>query len=174
MSYPKILSLSLCLGLSLGLSGCPASQQQDAGQTTTTTTTTTTTESASPAASPSEAAASASPSEAAMSASPGKAQTVAGHADAGAKVFVSKTCVTCHTISSLPEAKGTIGPKLDGLASRAGSRKPGMSADAYIRESIENPTAFVVPTFQPAMPSLRTTMSDQEFADLVAYLETLK
>lgn len=105
-------------------------------------------------------------------ASGGKA-AAAGNAEAGAKVFLAKTCTTCHTVSKLPEAKGAIGPKLDGLGARAGSRKPGTSADAYIKESIENPTAFVVPNFPPAMPPLRASMTDQEFTDLVAFLHSL-
>ncbi|MEZ0374472.1 MAG: c-type cytochrome [Candidatus Sericytochromatia bacterium] len=96
-----------------------------------------------------------------------------GNAEAGATVFKTKTCVTCHTVSKLPEAKGTIGPKLDGLSKTAATRKPGMSAEAYIKESVENPTAFVAPGFQPAMPPLRTSMNDQEFKDLVAFLGSL-
>jgi len=108
-----------------------------------------------------------------MAAKPADAKKADGDPAAGQKVFVSKTCITCHTVTKVPEAKGTIGPKLDGLYARAGSRKPGMSADDYIKESVENPTAFVVPTFQPAMPPLRSTMSDQEFKDLQAFLHTL-
>lgn len=106
-------------------------------------------------------------------AKPAEAKKADGDAAAGQKVFVSKTCTTCHTVKKVPEAKGTIGPDLDGLYARAGSRKPGMSADDYIKESIENPTAFVVAGFQPAMPPLRSTMSDQEFKDLQAFLRSL-
>lgn len=113
------------------------------------------------------------PEETKEAAKPAEAKKAEGDVAAGQKVFVSKTCTTCHTVKKVPEAKGTIGPDLDGLYARAGSRKPGTSADDYIKESIENPTAFVVAGFQPAMPPLRSTMSDQEYKDLQAFLHSL-
>lgn len=104
-----------------------------------------------------------------------KTAALSGDPEKGSKVFLSKTCNACHTISSLPGAVGTIGPKLDGLASRAGERKPGMDAVAYITESIETPSAFIVPGFQNMMtPGLRNNMTDEEFQDLLAFLMTLK
>jgi hypothetical protein len=45
-----------------------------------------------------------------------------------------------------------------------------MDAAAYIRESIENPTAFVAPGFAPAMPP--GLAQGAEVDDLVAYLLT--
>lgn len=171
-----VKSAAALLGLSLiaALGGCP-SGSNDAQQTDSTTTTTTTiTTSASPdtAASPAASAASPAASPAAASSSPATKALVGNPAN-GPKLFVSKTCSTCHTVKKVAGAVGTIGPDLDGLAARAGTRKPGMSADDYIKESIENPTAFVVAGFQPAMPPLRSTMSDQEFKDLQAFLRSL-
>ena len=92
----------------------------------------------------------------------------------GAVVFQEKPCFTCHTISSIPKARGRLGPDLDGIADRASTREPGMSAEAYIRESITKPEAYIVPGFPPAMPpNIRDTLSRQEYEDLVAYLMTL-
>ena len=49
-----------------------------------------------------------------------------------------------------------------------------MSVEAYIRQAIEDPSAFLVEGFGPIMPAtIRSTMSDTEFEDLVAYLLTL-
>jgi hypothetical protein len=65
---------------------------------------------------------------------------------------------------------------LKGVASRAGSREPGKSADYYLHESLMAPNAFVVPNF-PAnvMPqNFAQTLSAQQIDDLVAYLKTLK
>jgi hypothetical protein len=73
----------------------------------------------------------------------------------------------------LSNAKGTIGPRLDGLAQRAGNRMPEVSAATYIRQSIEAPNAYVVKGYLKLMPSLRANMTAQEFADLVALLGTL-
>ncbi|MEZ0374474.1 MAG: cytochrome C oxidase subunit IV family protein [Candidatus Sericytochromatia bacterium] len=97
----------------------------------------------------------------------------AGDPKNGPSVFLGKGCAACHTISSVQGAVGAVGPKLDGLGQTAATRKPGMNAEAYIRESIENPTGFVVTGFPPAMPSLRSSMSDKEYKDLVAFLQSL-
>jgi len=47
----------------------------------------------------------------------------------------------------------------------------GLSAEAYIREAIEDPPSFVVEGFGPLMPAtIRDTMTDAEFEDLLAFL----
>lgn len=93
----------------------------------------------------------------------------------GPAVFSSKGCAACHTISSVSGALGTVGPKLDGLGERAGTRVAGKAAKDYIMESIENPNAFVVEGFAAGlMPgNLKGSMSADEFKDLVSFLETL-
>lgn len=99
--------------------------------------------------------------------------TVAGDPRAGAAVFVRVGCVECHTVRAVPQARGTLGPALDGLASRAGRRVAGTSAVVYVRQSVEQPDAYVVPGYLKAMPSLRDRMTDREFEDLVAFLMSL-
>ena len=97
-----------------------------------------------------------------------------GDAAAGPAVFAGKGCVACHTIQGLAGAVGQIGPELTNLATSAGTRVAGKSAEAYIRQAIEDPPAFVVEGFGPIMPAtIRGTMNDTEFEDLVAYLLTL-
>ncbi len=114
--------------------------------------------------------------DAAHSADKGETHTATasgGNVEAGAKVFMTKTCSTCHTATKV-KAAGTIGPKLDGLGATAAKREAGMSAEDYIKQSIEDPNAFVVEGFTKGlMPPLRSTMSDQEFKDLVAFLGSL-
>lgn len=102
-----------------------------------------------------------------------KVELPPGNAANGAKVFAAKTCSACHTVSSVPGATGAVGPKLDGLGARAASRVSGLGAEDYIKQSIENPTAFVAPGFAPSMPALRASMNEQEFSDLVAFLAKL-
>jgi hypothetical protein len=53
-------------------------------------------------------------------------------------------CVTCH---SLDEGVVLVGPSLAGIADRAGSTVPGVSAADYLRQSITEPDAFVVDGF---------------------------
>ena len=101
------------------------------------------------------------------------AAAAGGDAAAGPAVFAGKGCVVCHTIQGLAGAVGQIGPELTHVATNAGTRVAGMSAEAYIRQAIEDPPAFVVEGFGPIMPTtIRSTMSDTEFEDLVAYLLT--
>jgi mono/diheme cytochrome c family protein len=89
-------------------------------------------------------------------------------------------CTACHSLQ--PGVAGT-GPSLAGVASRAGTREPGKTAEQYVRESIQQPNAFIVPDdpkyTQPsgksAMPEgLANQMSPQDLADLIAYLLTLQ
>ena len=106
---------------------------------------------------------------------PESPQTVTPHAEGqGSQVFIAKGCGACHTIDGLSGAIGAIGPELSGLASRATARNPGLSAEAYIRESVETPGAFVLDGYSNLMPSLRGSFTDGEFESLVSFLLTLE
>jgi len=89
---------------------------------------------------------------------------------AGQAVFTKAGCVGCHTIQGI--STGMIGPELTNVATNAATRIAGMSAEAYIRQSEEEPGAFLVEGFGPLMPSLREVMTDDEFEDLIAFLMT--
>jgi mono/diheme cytochrome c family protein len=84
----------------------------------------------------------------------------------GAQLFAAKGCAACHQIGG---QGGTIGPNLTNIGTQAATRKPGMSAEDYIRESITNPNAFVVQGFQAGvMPQIPLT--PEELNTLVQYL----
>jgi len=103
------------------------------------------------------------------------APSVTGDANKGRQLFESKACISCHVLSGIPSATGTIGPPLDRLATTAETRKPGMGAAAYIRESIKEPNAYVVPGYpSPTLMILPNPVSDSEINDLVAFLMTQK
>lgn len=94
----------------------------------------------------------------------------------GKEVFATVGCTQCHTVAAVPGANKKIGPDLDGVADRAGSRESGRTAKQYIEESIVSPQAFIVPGYEPPhqqMAELRDRMTDQQFADLVSFLLTL-
>jgi len=97
----------------------------------------------------------------------------AGDPTKGPEVFMSKGCAACHTIASVQGAVGAVGPKLDGLGKRAATH--GGKASDYIRQSIENPNAVVVEGYPAGlMPAnLKSTMSADEYKNLVAFLEKL-
>ena len=91
--------------------------------------------------------------------------------DRGRSLFYVKGCVSCHAKQGERAPTAAVGPDLTGLASRATERRPGMSAEAYVRESIKTPSAFVVPGYQGdtfGMPDLG--LSDDEIAAVSAFL----
>jgi cytochrome c2 len=80
-------------------------------------------------------------------------------------------CTSCH-----PAAQGafTIGPVLKGVYQRAATRLPGLSAEQYLHQSIVDPKAYTVPGYRPIMYSdYAAHFSEQQIADLIAYLRTL-
>ena len=90
----------------------------------------------------------------------------------GAQVYREKNCASCHQVGS---AGGTGGPPLTHVASVAESRKPGRGAEDYLRESMLDPGAYVVPGYPDTMPrGLTRGMSQEDFDDLVRYLLSLK
>jgi cytochrome c oxidase subunit 2 len=93
-----------------------------------------------------------------------------GDVERGRQAFQARGCVGCHTLSGFPGAVGTNGPSLNGIGTTAASRKPNTTAEAYIRESIENPNAFIAPgsSWPAAMPPGLAT--GQDLNDLVAFL----
>ena len=113
----------------------------------------------------------------------------AGDAARGEQLFAQQvkqasgtnaSCTACH---SLVPGEVKTGPSLAGVATRAETRVAGETAEQYIRHSIQQPNAFIVPD-NPAymgangkslMPEgLGNLMSKQDLADLIAYLQTLK
>lgn len=82
----------------------------------------------------------------------------------------SPGCVTCHSLT--PEYV-LVGPSLAGVADRAGGRVDGMDADAYLNQSIVDPSAHIVETFDgPKMPdNYGDILSEEQVSALVAYLK---
>ena len=90
-------------------------------------------------------------------------------AKTGEQIFTAAGCAGCHTFSPAGSS-GTIGPNLDQLKTQAGKLVPGKSADEYIRESIEDPSAYIVKGFPNAMPSFKGRLTDQQIKALIDYL----
>ena len=89
----------------------------------------------------------------------------------GQAVFTLAGCVACHTIEGIPGARGQIGPELTHIATVGGTRISGLSAEEYIRQSINDPPSFVVDGFSPIMPAtIRSAITDDAMEDLVAFL----
>jgi mono/diheme cytochrome c family protein len=84
----------------------------------------------------------------------------------------SPACGFCHSVSP---GETLVGPSLAAVAEVAGQRISGQSAEAYLRESIVDPDAYVVEGFGPGImpPAYGTQLSDAQITDLVAYLMAL-
>ena len=92
-------------------------------------------------------------------------------AEEGEKLFTSLGCATCH----LPDGKGR-GPKMTGVFGSKVTLADGSSVTAdenYIRESIMNPTAKMVAGYAPLMPTFQGQVSEEQLAQLIAYIKTL-
>lgn len=112
-----------------------------------------------------------------------KSATVGGSL-AGA--FQKGGCSACHTIPGVPGAVGQIGPDLSNIGVTASERIAAEgyngtadSAEAYIRESLENPNTFITPDCpngpcqEGAMPVIAGILNEEEMQKVVDYLASL-
>jgi cytochrome c2 len=114
------------------------------------------------------------------------APTVRGDAERGARLFATLPCASCHDVTR-PWPGGDICPNLGNIATEATRivrsreyRGRARTAAEYIRESIVNPNAYIVPGAmyrtaegQSVMPKdFGQTLKAPELDDLVAYLLT--
>ena len=82
-------------------------------------------------------------------------------------------CRTCHTLGQTGALRF---PDLDGVAVRAQSRVPGLSEVEYFAQSLYEPDRFIVPGFNPGMPTINRPpigLTDQEILTVIAYLQSL-
>ena len=91
---------------------------------------------------------------------------------AGVPAAFVTTCGICHTVADAGTT-GTIGPELSAIGSIAGTRT-NLSAEEYIRQSIEEPTAFIAPEYTPLMTAGLKDVLGDDFEDVVAYLLSLQ
>jgi cytochrome c oxidase subunit 2 len=92
---------------------------------------------------------------------------------AGQQLFQSLGCVSCHGANG----EGGRGPGLVGLF---GSKvfltnNQTLTADeAYIRESIENPSAKIVSGFNPIMPTFQGQVTPEQLIQIMSYIKSLQ
>src|SRR6185369_5686252 len=88
-------------------------------------------------------------------------------ASRGAALVEQFGCTACHREGAVNK----IAPSYEGIAARAATRRPPLTAAAYIYESITNPMVYVVDGFNPAMPqNFAQQLSDRQLGDIIAYL----
>ncbi len=100
--------------------------------------------------------------------------TTADMVTVGRQVMETKgLCLTCHTIGRSGALRF---PDLDGVASRAATREPGLNDVEYFAKSLYAPDSFIVAGFNPGMPVINKPpigLTDQEILCVIAYLQTL-
>ena len=93
----------------------------------------------------------------------------------GSALFRARGCATCHHGPETASRLGDSFPSLADAPSWAGTRRPGLTAEDYLAESIAAPGAFISPAFGgvgpgTAMPQLALTA--EEIDAIVEYLLT--
>jgi cytochrome c oxidase subunit II len=94
-----------------------------------------------------------------------------GGAASGQALFTSQGCSSCHTFKPAGST-AKVGPDLDNLA--ADTRKAGKPLDEYIKESIQDPSAYVVPGYSSGVMPTFDQLSDEQVDALVQYLSGSK
>jgi cytochrome c oxidase subunit 2 len=89
----------------------------------------------------------------------------------GERLFASLSCAACH--NSRPDARG---PNLAGVY---GAKLPMASGgtvtadDAYLRESILNPSQHITQGYAPIMPTYQGQISEEGVISLIEYIKDL-
>jgi hypothetical protein len=89
-------------------------------------------------------------------------------ADQGKTLYEGNFCSRCHSRGS----DRIVGPGHQNVYETAKTRVPGMSPEDYLRQSILDPGAFVVPGFPAIMPSF-DSLDDNQILALIEYLKSL-
>jgi len=112
----------------------------------------------------------------------------------GREVFLSPQfgCFACHTVEVLGIRGGQRGPDLSSAGKQAEARRPGVSAEEYLREAIVDPWACFTPlpasglvecqaavdpakTYPQMMPpGVKERMTAQQLGDLIAFMKSLR
>jgi cytochrome c oxidase subunit 2 len=90
----------------------------------------------------------------------------------GERLFASLGCNQCHTGDA-----GARGPNLAGLYGKKVQMEDGstqLANEAFLRDTILNPSSHVPAGYKPIMPTYQGQISEEGLIDLVEYLKSLK
>jgi cytochrome c oxidase subunit II len=91
----------------------------------------------------------------------------------GAELFTSLACDTCHTEGP---GRAPRAPRLEGLFGNQVALASGrtlLADEEYLRSSILNPHEQIVAGWQPIMPTYQGQITEEQLAQLVAYIRSL-
>ena len=92
-----------------------------------------------------------------------------GHPQRGRAVILKYGCNACHLIPGVPEARGLVGPSLEGIASRVYLAGEVNNTPQNLIRWIRDPQGIEPRT---AMPNMGVT--EQDGRDIAAFLYTLR
>jgi len=103
-----------------------------------------------------------------------------GSPERGREIFengnevISAECAGCHSLDGVDIESGLRKfPTLQGISDRAGDRLPEMTAVDYLRESILDPSAYIVEGYEDQMEKgYKYGLNEEEVNDLIAFLLT--
>jgi cytochrome c oxidase subunit 2 len=90
----------------------------------------------------------------------------------GQQLFSDFACNTCHRA----DLQGR-GPVLEGVFGNAVTLQSGQKViadEAYVRESILNPSAKIAAGYQPIMPTFQGLVTEEQLLELVEYVKSLQ
>jgi cytochrome c5 len=100
--------------------------------------------------------------------------STADMAKVGREIMEGKgLCLTCHTIGKTGALRF---PDLANVDVRAKTREAGLTDIDYFAQAMYEPNAFIVPGFNPGMPTINKPpigLTDQEILCVIAYLQSL-
>jgi len=112
--------------------------------------------------------------------------SIKGDPAAGLKTYSSQACIGCHTIKGNPASVGIVGPNLTHVASRytiAAALYPNDTEHLryWVKNTHMDKPAVLMPVLgkgqmdpETGKPSPLGTLTDEQIADIVAYLQELK
>jgi cytochrome c oxidase subunit 2 len=89
----------------------------------------------------------------------------------GERLFASLSCAACH--NARPDARGPNLANVYGAKLMLASGGTVTADDAYLRESILNPSQHVTQGYQPIMPTYQGQISEEGVIALVEYIKNL-
>jgi cytochrome c oxidase subunit 2 len=104
------------------------------------------------------------------SGSPGAGEDLAA---VGEQLAAANGCTSCHSIDGSPGA-GPTWQGLYGSETALASGETVVADDAYITESIHDPSAKIVEGFQDIMPKTFANMPDDQIAAIIAFIQSLE
>ena len=86
----------------------------------------------------------------------------------GAQLYQKLACITCHGTGRAPAFNGIYGKPV-----KLTTGQTVIADDAYIRESILEPSAKIVEGYTPIMPTFKGQVSEEELLQLIAFIKSL-